>query len=210
MHIKRNTYILLSINRIMDNTAKNLVIASIVLTLLVMFGGNALGSWFVVETDSPYAADEYKANFYLTEYKAESNEEDVDVEYGDDYQGIEVLTDMEELMIEKIQNLLYINILAGIVALYFLSEDDDEKASLSALVMGVASLAAIFLFATSFAEALDDDIAYFERMDEDPSLFGSYDYEDGDTEEKWRPDIAVLLVFVSGLFGMAAYFEIKS
>ena len=210
MHIKRNAYILLSINRIMDNTAKNLVIASIVLTLLVMFGRNALGSWFVLETDSPYAADEYKANFYLTEYKGEGNEEDVDIEYGDDYQGIKVLTDMEELMIEKIQNLLYINIFAGIVALYFLSEDDDEKASLSALIMGVASLAAIFLFATSFAEALDDDIGYFDMMDEDPSLFGSYDHEDGDTEEKWRPDIAVLLVFVSGLFGMAAYFEIKS
>ena len=117
---------------------------------------------------------------------------------------------MEELMIEKIQNLLYINIVAGLAALYFLSDNDDEKASLAALVMGVASLAAIFLFATSFPEALDDDLGFFEVIDEDPTLFGSYDDEDEDYQENWRPDIAVLLVFVSGLLGMAAYFEIKS
>ena len=37
-----------------------------------------------------------------------------------------------------------------------------------------------------------------------------YDDEDEDYQENWRPDIAVLLVFVSGLLSMAAYFEIKS
>lgn len=124
---------------------------------------------------------------------------------------------MYDLMQGKIQNLLYIVILAGGAALFFLNDGDEEKGSIACLVMGGAGLLAVMLFATGFPEALDDDTEAFEIVDEDPSVMGdNNDFgedmfgSDTDSELNWRPGFALVLVALSGILGMAAYFDLRN
>ncbi len=77
-------------------------------------------------------------------------------------------------------------------------------------------LLAALLFVVSFPEALDDDLDIFDStdgFDEDPSIFGEDTQKDEDfnieTDRSWRPGFALALVALSGILGMAAYYELK-
>ena len=83
--------------------------------------------------------------------------------------------------------------------------------------MGAAGLLSVVLFATGFPEALDDDTDAFGMIDEDPSVMGdNNDFaeenmsEDFDSKINWRPGFAFLLVGLSGIIGLGAYFELKN
>jgi len=218
----------------MDDMIRNMIIGSIVLVLASLYGGDTLGSWFHVDAeieDKELGGEiELKAEFYLEGYEyevsvsgdGESEDFDGDVDYDDndcsnpDYSGASDCDEMYDLMQGKIQNLLYIVILAGGAALFFLNDGDEEKGSIACLVMGAAGLLSVMLFATGFPEALDDDTEAFELIDEDPSIMGdNNDFgeemfsSDADSEINWRPGFALVLVALSGILGMAAYFDLK-
>jgi hypothetical protein len=219
----------------MDGSVRNMILGSIILVLVSMYGGDTMGSWFVMkielenaDTDSYYTGTE---NYYLTGAKSEleysgsdmPDDEDSSEDYDDDECTVNdgELVECKELsglMLGKIQNLLYVVILAGFAALYFLNEDDEEKASLAALVMGGASLIAVIMFGLSFPEALEDDAGIWEIMEDsfdmntEPTLFGT-ESEEMDGSEltfSWRPDIAFVLVALSGILGIAAYVGLNS
>ena len=217
----------------MDDTVRNMIIASMVLVLASMYGGDTLGSWFHWERDIDYNdgdSSESITEFYLEGYEMEyefdagttSSMEDEKDDFGPDYDdndcgGTSDCDEMYDLMGSKIKNLLYIILLAGAVALYFLNEGDREKASMASLVMGGAGILAVLLFATSFPEAMDDDLDAFDAadgFDEDPSLFGddSQNVEDynWDVDRSWRPGFAFALIALSGIVGLGAYFELKN
>ena len=216
----------------MNEGVRNLIVGSLVLVLASMYGGDMLGSWFVmkvdVEDDDQNASLTGTDKYYLTETKGEieyqgsdmPDDEDYDVEYEDDECSLdeddwefEECKELSGLMVDKIQNLLYVVVLAGFAALFFLSQGDDEKGAMACLVMGGAGLLAVGMFALSFPEALEDDSGIFETIEEtfgldaDPSLAGSdRTTEDGvEISVSWRPDIASVLVLLSGILGIAAY-----
>ena len=214
----------------MDDSVRNMIVGSIVLVLLSMYGGDTLGSWFHWEHDTDFNdgdRGEIVIDFYLKEYKMEGefnagsesglSDDDYDEDFDYDDNDCAVTTDcdeMEDLMQGKIKNLLYIVILAGFAALYFLNDGDQEKGALACLAMGGAGLLAAALFALNFPEALDDDTEVFELIDDDPSLLGdNNDYGEDiglDTKVNWRPGFAFVLVALSGLVGMGAYAELKN
>ena len=219
----------------MEDSVRNLIVGSIVLVLASMYGGDTMGSWFVMKTevendslDSSYTGTD---TYYLTETKSDleydgddmPDDEDYDTDYDDDECTVddgeyEECKELTGLMVDKIQNLLYVVILAGFAALYFLNDDDEEKGAMACLVMGGAGLLAVAMFGLSFPEALEDDVGIWEIIEEsfdmnaDPSLFGSEEDEEDGIEYKisWRPDIAFALVGLSGILGMAAYSEVKN
>lgn len=218
----------------MDESTRNLVIGSIVLVLAAMYGGDTLGSWFVWDREVDYndgTDSTTKTNFYLEGLEYEyrySDPDNVDggserdkgnVDYEDnDCTGFGVggndCEELEDLMMGKIKNLLYIIIVAGFATLYFMTQGaNEEMAANACLVMGGAALLATAMFAMSFPEALDDDMGTYELIDDDPSLFGDdkeTDDSDGyEYDRSWRPDIAWVLVLLSGIVGMAAYTELK-
>ena len=207
----------------MEDSVRNMIIGSIVLVLASMYGGDTMGSWFVmeVEGDSPPNPYSFKTslNFMLTEYEVELEMEGESNDEKSDYGDSDAMLcdsdcdELNDLMIGKIQKLLYVAILAGFAALYFLNEDDEEKGAMACLAMGGAGLLAVAIFALSFPEALDDDQGGFSEMGEDPSLFGDESIdEDGEFEAdaKWRPSIAFALVGISGILGMATYWKLNS
>ena len=202
----------------MDDTLRNMIIASIVLVLLALYGGQTLGSWFFVsgeveDTDSSNSLD-FEATFNLEGYEYEvsirdgdsKEKEDGKIDYDDndcsspDYGGASDCDELYDLMQGKIQNLLYVIILAGGAALFFLNDGDQEKGALACLAMGSAGLLAVALFAMSFPEALDDDTEAFEMIDDDPSIigdnnnFGEEFFGAPDSEVNWRPGFAFVLV----------------
>ena len=212
----------------MDDSVRKMIIASICLVLAVLVGGRALGSWFYVEGElenSSYRSTEFTANFYLEdweyelsvkEYGDEDNYHDTvfyddnDCSFPDDSDANEC-DEMYDLMQGKIQKLLYVVILAGFAALYFLKEGDNEKGEMACLAMGGAGLLAVALFVLNFPEALNDDTAAFDIADDNPSLLGdSNNFSDDDNEVDWRPGLAFFLVALSGLIGMRAYTELKT
>jgi hypothetical protein len=216
----------------MDDTLRNMIIASMVLVLASMYGGDTLGSWFHWEKNIDYndgdastTIFEFYSEGYEMEYEFDAGTETgmtdtddkADADYDDnDCSGNSDCDEMYDLMNGKIKNLLYIILLAGGVALYFLNDGDREKGALACLAMGGAGLLAVLLFASSFPEAMDDDLDAFEDsysdFDEDPSIFGddskSTDYNE-EYDYSWRPGFAFALVGLSGIIGMAAYFELK-
>ena len=207
----------------MDDSVRNIIIGSIVLVLASMYGGDSLGSWFTfeVEGDSPPNPYSFKtsANFMLTEYEIEIEGSNGSFDEKSDYDDSDAVfcdTDCDELndlMIGKIQKLLYVVILAGFAALYFLNEGDREKGAMACLAMGGAGLLAVGMFALYFPEALDDDQNSFGEMGEDPSLFGDESFDEAgqfEGDAKWRPGIAFALVGLSGILGMAAYSAVKN
>ena len=217
----------------MDDTLRNMIIASMVLVLASMYGGDTLGSWFHWDEEVDWNDGDtasFTSEFYLEgyEYEAEfdagsdsgmeDTKEDFDADYDDnDCSGSSDCDEMYDLMNGKIKNLLYIILLAGGAALYFLNDGDQEKGALACLAMGGAGLLAVLLFASSFPEAIDDDLDFFESsdgFDEDPSIFGDDTQKDEDstveTDRSWRPGFAFALVGLSGIIGMAAYFELKN
>ena len=217
----------------MDDVLRNMIIASMVLILASMYGGDTLGSWFHWEEEVDYNDGDVSTTiieFYSEGYEMESEfdagtetgltdiDEKADADYDDNDCSISGDCDeMYDLMDGKIKNLLYIVLLAGVVALYFLNDGDQEKGALACLAMGSAGLLAVLLFASSFPEALDDDLDIFENQysgfDEDPSIFGDDSQTNDDNEEynnSWRPGFAFALVGLSGILGMAAYFELKN
>lgn len=224
----------------MDDSVRNMVIASIVLVLVAMYGGDTLGSWFHWQKEIDYndegMTEETVIEFYLEGTKWESEfesgdsgyediDEDGDPDYDDnDCTGNSDCDELSDLMQGKIQNLLYVIILAGGAALYFVNDGDQEKAALACLAMGGAGLLAAGLFVLSFPEAFNDDTDAFESplddFDEDPSIFGddsqttdeeNYYYDENvDIDRSWRPGIAFLLVALSGFIGMGAYAELKT
>ena len=190
-----------------------------------------MGSWFVmkveVENDDEDASVVTTYKYYLTETKWEieydgddmPDDEDDDTDYDDDEcTGDDECEELTGLMVDKIQNLLYVVILAGFAALYFLNEDDEEKGAMACLAMGGAGLLATAMFCLSFPEALEDDTEIFEfledwyELDVETSLFGTEDEKEDGIERSvsWRPDIAFALVALSGILGMAAYGEVKN
>jgi len=217
----------------MDDTLRNMIIASMVLVLASMYGGDTLGSWFHWDEEVDWNDGDtasFTSEFYLEgyEYEAEfdagsdsgmeDTKEDFDADYDDnDCSGSSDCDEMYDLMNGKIKNLLYIILLAGGAALYFLNDGDQEKGALACLAMGGAGLLAVLLFASSFPEAMDDDLDSFESsdgFDEDPSIFGDDTQKDEDstveTDRSWRPGFAFALVGLSGIIGIAAYFELKN
>ena len=217
----------------MDDTLRNMIIASMVLVLASMYGGDTLGSWFHWENNvdsNDGDTLEVITEFYLEGYEMELEfdagpdsfeddyKDDLDPDYDDnDCSGNSDCDEMYDLMNGKIKNLLYIILLAGGAALYFLNDGDQEKGAIACLVMGGAGLLAVLLFASSFPEAMDDDLDAFEDsysdFDEDPSIFGDDSKSTDNNEEydrSWRPGFAFALVGLSGIIGMAAYFELKN
>ena len=213
----------------MNEGVRNLIVGSLVLVLASMYGGDTLGSWFVMKTEMESGGDSYTGidKYYLTDSSSDldyqgagmPDDENYDTDYDDDECAVNNDGDFVEckelsgLMVDKIQNLLYVVVLAGFAALFFLSQDDDEKGAMACLVMGGAGLLAVGMFALSFPEALDDDTGVFELLEEwydldaDTSLAGS-DRRSQDGVElsvSWRPDIAFVLVLLSGILGIAAY-----
>ena len=216
----------------MDDTIRNMVIASMVLVLASLYGGDTLGSWFHWERetanddgDTSSSITEFYLEGYELEYEfdagsdsgLEDEKEDYDSDYDDnDCSGNSDCDEIYDLMQGKIKNLMYILLLAGGVALYFLNDGDREKATLACLAMGGAGLLAALLFVASFPEAMDDDLDIFDStdgFDEDPSIFGDDTQKDEDfdieTDRSWRPGFALALVALSGILGMAAYYELK-
>ena len=216
-----------------EESVRNMIIGSIVLVLASMYGGDALGSWFYAEGERTQDDGDYRegnVNFNLEgyEYEWDNSGDNNDSgggrpDYDDnDCKTLEGLLDsgggdcdeLYDLMQGKIKNLLYIVILAGLAALYFLNEGDREKGAMACLAMGGAGLLAVVVFAVSFPDALDDDTEAFETVDEDPSLFGDNDDFESDssweTEVNWRPGFALALVGLSGILGMAAYSAVKN
>ncbi len=217
----------------MDDTLRNMIIASMVLVLASLYGGDTLGSWFHWERnidfndgDTSESITEFYLEGYEMEYDFDAGSEseleddkiDFDADYDDnDCSGFSDCDEMYDLMQGKIKNLLYIILLAGGAALYFLNDGDQEKGALACLVMGGAGLLAVLLFASSFPEAMDDDLDAFEDsdsgFDDDPSIFGddskTSDYN-AEYDRSWRPGFAFALVGLSGIIGMAAYFELKN
>ena len=219
----------------MDDSVRNMIIASIVLVLAAMYGGDTLGSWFQWKKEIDWKdgdTEEYTSEFYLEEIKMEyefdagglTEYEDTDDNLKRDYDDNDCgdsgdCDELYDLMQVKIQNLLYVIILAGGAALYFINEGDQEKAALASLAMGGAGLLVAGLFFLNFPEAFDDDTGAFDSeldgFDEDPSIFGD-DSLTTDTygdnvgvDRTWRPGFAFLLVLLSGIIGMAAYTELK-
>ena len=217
----------------MDDSVRNMVIASMVLILASLYGGDTLGSWFLWERDVDWKdgdLESYKTEFYLegieVEYEFdagadsvyEDEKDDFDADYDDnDCAGNSDCDEIYDLMQGKIKNLMYILLLAGGAALYFLNDGDREKATLACLAMGGAGLLAALLFVVSFPEAFHDDTDAFDSslddFDEDPSIFGEDTQKDEDfdieTDRSWRPGFALALVALSGILGMAAYYELK-
>jgi len=221
----------------MDENVKKLIIASIVLVLAALYGGKTLGSWFYVEGEMENSGNytesiEFTANFNLKGWEYEviieenggKEDYDGDPDYDDndcslpDSSSSSDCDELYDLMQGQIQNLLYVVILAGGAALYFLNDGDEEKGALACLAMGGASLLAVALFALNFPEALDDDTEAFELIDDDPSLLGDdndygedlFDDSEIDSQVKWRPGFAFILVALSGLVGFGAYAELKN
>ena len=205
------------------------------MVLVSMYGGDTLGSWFVMkvelENDDIDMSMVGTETYYLTGAKSEleysgsdmPDDEDSSADYDDDECTVDdgELVECKELsglMLGKIQNLLYVVILAGLAALYFLNEDDEEKGAMACLAMGGAGLLATAMFCLSFPEALEDDTEIFEfledwyELDVETSLFGTEDEKEDGIERSvsWRPDIAFALVALSGILGMAAYGEVKN
>ena len=220
----------------MDETSRNMIIASIALVLASMYGGDALGSRFYAEgerTQDDGDSIEGNVNFNLEGYEYEweisghndesgGEKQDYDdndckldsSQFTNESNGGGDCDELYDLMQGKIKNLLYIVILAGFAALYFLNEGDREKGAMACLAMGGAGLLAVVVFAVSFPDALDDDTEAFETVDEDSSLFGDNDDFESDssweTEVNWRPGFALALVGLSGILGMAAYSAVKN
>ena len=214
----------------MGGNVRNMVVGSIVLILASMYGGDSLGSWFVVKVDvEDDNTNEFRGGtmkYYLTKRTAEYEydgdaPDDTPWDYSRDYDNnrcADFGDDCDELtglMVVKIKNLLYLAILAGLAALYFFNEDEDEKGAMACLSMGCAGLLAIAMFGLSFPEALEDDTGTWSVMasdlDADPSLFGTENEEEDGVElsVSWRPDIAFALVFLSGILGVVAYWAQK-
>ena len=205
----------------MDNSVRNLIVASIVLILASLYGGDTLGSWFVMTSDVSSDDIEFKGvdKYYLTEGSSElewsGTDAPDDQKYDADFDDNECSLDgkckeMTSLMVDKIRYLLYLSLISGFAALYFLNENDFEKGKMACLAMGGSALLAVIMFAIFFPEALDDDIQVWD--DDEPSLWGSEsESEYGVTlEVDWRPDFAFFLVALSGILGMAAYPGIDS
>ena len=215
----------------MEESTRNLVIGSIVLVLAAMYGGDTLGSWYSFNGESQSTEDpsgyEMSMNFVLEEVEREdkytstdgSTEKDsVSVDYDDNDCDCD---EIEDLMLGKIKNLLYLVILAGFATIYFMSQGaNEEMAANACLVMGGAALLSTAMFALSFPEAFDDDMEMFEDMrcdfdddGEDPSFYGSEDCKNDsetiESEWSWRPGLAWVLVLLSGIMGMAAYADLK-
>jgi len=213
----------------MNEGVRNLIVGSLVLVLASIYGGDTLGSWYVMKAEVEGNGVSYTGTdkYYLTETTSDldydgsdmPDDESYDTAYEDDDCAIDNDGDLVEckelsgLMVDKIQNLLYVVVLSGFAALFFLSQDDDEKGAMACLVMGGAGLLAVGMFALSFPEALEDDTAVFEiveeyyELDADPSLAGSDRETENGVERavSWRPDIAFVLVLLSGILGIAAY-----
>ena len=111
----------------METLPRNLILASIVLILISMFGGDLLGSWFVHESnveDSGYLLMEEEIRFMLEEVEVKSNCEapkaqEICLElYGeikgtDDYgyDSGECWEAMDDIMLGQIMILLYLCLL---------------------------------------------------------------------------------------------------
>ena len=205
----------------MDNSVRNLIVASIVLILASMYGGDTLGSWFVMKTEAKDGDLEYEGvdKYHLTgatselEWSGSDAPDNVDVstDYDDNDCSLGKCKEMSSLMVAKVKYLLYLSLISGFAALYFLNENDVEKGKMACLVMGGAGLLAAIMFALFFPEALDDDVKIWDSLESmgiesEPSLFGS----ETETEEgipfdvAWRPDFAFFLVAISGILGIAA------
>ena len=215
----------------MDESVRKMIMASIGLLLVSLYGGSTLGSWFYVEgeldDEDSYESIDFTANFNLKGWEYEvviqedGDKEDYDdtVDYDDDEcsfpdsSNSDDCDEMYDLMQGQIQKLLYVAVLAGGLALYFINIGDQEKATQACLAMSVVGLMAVILFAMNFPEALDDDTEAFEIVDDDPSLLGdnsNYGNDSGlDSDINWRPGFAFLLVLLSGIIGMSAYKELK-
>ena len=208
----------------MDNSVRNLIVASIVLILASMYGGDTLSSWFVMKSEAEADDLSYEGTekYYLTEAKAElefsgadaPDDDSYDVDYDDSrcsYSGGKC-DELISLMVNKIQNLLYIAILAGFAALYFLNENDVEKGKMACLAMGGAGLLAVIMFGLLFPEVLEDDTETWQRsesstgIDLDSSIAGGEKEtrDDASLGISWRPDFAFFLVAISGILGIAA------
>ena len=213
----------------MDDGVRNLIVTSIVLILASMYGGDTLGSWFVFKTEAGDGDVEYEGldKFYLTDSSSElewsGSDTPADEEYTTDYDDSVCslegkCKELSSLMVDKIQYLLYLIIISGFAALYFLNENDIEKGKMACLAMGGAGLLAVFMFTFLFPDALEDDTKIWDEVlaaigiNSEPSIFGSETAtEDGATfKVTWRPDFAFLLVAISGILGMVAYGGIDS
>ena len=193
-----------------------------------MYGGDTLGSWFVMKTEAGDGDVEYEGvdKYYLTDTTSElewsGSDTPADEEYTTDYDDSVCslegkCKELSSLMVDKIQYLLYLIIISGFAALYFLNENDIEKGKMACLAMGGAGLLAVIMFTFLFPEALDDDAKIWDSlesmdMNSEPSIVGSESTtEDGVTfKVTWRPDFAFLLVAISGILGMVAYGGIDS
>ena len=215
----------------MDQAVRKMIMASIGLLLVSLYGGSTLGSWFYVDGEIDYEdtdrSTDIKANFFLESWEYEvivrdgGDDEDYDdnVDYDDDECSLPDSSnsgdcdEMYDLMQGQIQKLLYVAVLAGGLALYFINIGEEEKATQACLAMGIVGLLAVILFAMNFPEALDKDTEAFEIVDDDPSLLGdnsNYGNDSGlDSDINWRPGFAFFLVLLSGVISMSAYKELK-
>lgn len=198
-----------------------MILASVALVLISMYGGDTTGLWFEIKmevTESGYVIGKLGSEFTLDEVEFVTETRGSDDTFQKEREDDRHDDEIEELMVEQIKKLLYVVILAGFAALYFLNNGDQEKGAMACLAMGGAGLLAVTLFALNFPEALEDDTEVFEMVDEDPSLFGNGEVSeiDGATQKtsalksEWRPGIAPALILISGIIGIAAYYEIKN
>lgn len=214
----------------MDERTRNFIIASLICTLAAMYGGETLGSWFSHHEEARASYDgedsvyESSTNFMLEEVEYEENDEGYkdsgSVDYDDGFD------ELEDLMLGKIKNLLFLVIIASFAALFFLSQegDNEEMGANACLAVGVLSLLTAAMFALSFPEAVDDDLPDLafptgcdedDWADDDASFYGSENCninDDGLTvkaESTWRPGLAWVLMVFSGITGMLAYSESK-
>ena len=197
----------------MEDSVRNLIVGSIVLVLASMYGGDTMGSWFVmnveveVDDESMVGFDKY----YLTETKAE-------LEYdGDDmpddesfgYDDDECTTDddgefkeCKELgsFFSNLKMMFYALIVCGI-GLAYIGNSGENMESIPT-VAGVTALLSVAILAYTFMtlpEAFEEDTKLFESVDEDPAFFVNAERDDdgGDLHWKAMPHVGYFLPVVS-------------
>ncbi len=212
------------------NLPRNLILASILLIMVSIFGGDLFGSWFVNESkieDAGYLVIEDEMRFMLEEVEVKSNceapkaqeyclelygeiKETNDYDYdSEDWEAI------NDIMHGQIKILLYLCLLSACAILYFINEKDTDKSAIGCCFLGSGCILIVLLFIFIFPLALEEDTTYFSDVDETPSIYGKSEFETPDPNDgqifvtEWKPGFAPLLVLLSGIMALMSFYDIK-
>ena len=206
------------------------MLASIILILVSMFGGDLFGSWFFNESeikDSGFLLVEENSNFMLEEVEVKNNcdapkAEELCVEY---YGDIKDTNDysysssgweaMEDIMLGQVKVLLYVCLLTSCAILYFLNEEKKDNAAIACLLLSGICILIVLVFVITFPLAVEEDTKLFSNIDKSPSIYGNAEEESPDPNDnltssvKWRPGVAPLFILLAGIMALITFYDIK-